>query len=69
MNTDSWVPPSILVAVDLVIFTLRDTRLQVLLVERGVPPFKGSLALPGGFLNHTEEDLRAVERMLSRSAA
>jgi len=69
MNTDSWVPPSILVAVDLVIFTLRDTRLQVLLVERGVLPFKGSLALPGGFLNHTEEDLRAAaQRELTEEA-
>lgn len=60
MSTDLWAPPTVLVAVDLVIFTLRDTRLQVLLIERGVNPFKGSLALPGGFLNHTGEDLRAA---------
>ena len=31
----------------------------MLLVERGIEPYQGSLALPGGFLNHAEEDLRS----------
>ncbi|GAA0452375.1 NUDIX hydrolase [Actinoplanes capillaceus] len=60
MDDDFWVPPAVLVAVDLVIFTLRESRLQVLLVERGVDPFRGALALPGGFLAHAEEDLLAT---------
>lgn len=60
MSTDSWVPPSVSVAVDLVIFTLRESRLQILLVERGVEPFRGAVALPGGFLGHAEEDLLAA---------
>jgi len=38
------------VTVDLVIFTVREDRLQVLLIERGQPPFEGRLALPGGYL-------------------
>jgi 8-oxo-dGTP diphosphatase len=40
--------------VDLVIFTVRDDRLQVLLVERGKAPYMGHLALPGGYLRGRE---------------
>ncbi|MFE0020316.1 NUDIX domain-containing protein [Amycolatopsis sp. NPDC059021] len=42
------------VTADLVILTIRAARLQVLLVERGVEPFAGRLALPGGFLRGAE---------------
>jgi len=35
---------------DVVIFTIRDERLSVLLVERSREPFAGVWALPGGFL-------------------
>lgn len=38
-------------SVDLVIFTIRCERLQVLLVKRADPPFRGQWALPGGFLD------------------
>ena len=39
--------------VDCVIFGLdvEDDELQVLLIERGGPPFKGQWAIPGGFFN------------------
>ncbi|MFI6391474.1 NUDIX hydrolase [Nonomuraea sp. NPDC050547] len=47
------------VTVDLVIFTLRESALQVLLIERGKPPFMGGLALPGGFVRD-HEDLRGA---------
>ncbi|MGW4056931.1 NUDIX hydrolase [Amycolatopsis sp. NPDC004747] len=58
-----------LLAVDLVIFTLRDSVLHVLLVERGVDPFRGTLALPGGFLEHDREDvLAAAHRELQEEA-
>jgi len=36
------------IMVDIVIFTVADERLKVLLIKRGIPPFKGSYALPGG---------------------
>jgi 8-oxo-dGTP diphosphatase len=42
--------------------TLRESRLQVLLVERGVEPYRGVLALPGGFLSHREEHTLAAAR-------
>lgn len=38
------------VTVDIVIFTIQSDELKVLLVKRGIPPFKGQLALPGGFV-------------------
>ena len=69
MANDPWTPPTVLVAVDLVILTLREARLQVLLVERGVEPFRGALALPGGFLGHDQEDLlEAAHRELVEEA-
>lgn len=69
MPDDQWQPPAVLVAVDLAIFTLRDSRLQVLLVERGVQPFRGALALPGGFLSDEAEDLlAAAHRELAEEA-
>jgi 8-oxo-dGTP diphosphatase len=52
------------VAVDLVILTVRDDRLQVLLIERGVPPHLGGFALPGGFIEDTENTDAAARREL-----
>jgi 8-oxo-dGTP diphosphatase len=69
MSDDRWVAPAVLLAVDLVILTLRESHLQVLLIERGVEPYQGALALPGGFLNHAEEDLlTAAHRELAEEA-
>ena len=44
------------VTVDLVVLTIRDDRLQVLVVERKYPPYQGDWALPGGYVA-AEEDL------------
>jgi 8-oxo-dGTP diphosphatase len=49
------------VTVDLVILTIREQRLSVLLVRRGIPPYKGRWALPGGFVEE-REDLEAAAR-------
>lgn len=48
--------PEIAVTVDTVIFTEKNGREMVALVERGNDPFLGAWALPGGFVE-TEEDL------------
>ncbi len=52
------------VTVDIVLFTLRPdgaATLEVLLVERGVPPYEGTWALPGGFV-HPDESLETAAR-------
>ncbi len=46
------------VSTDVVVFTIRDQRLQLLLVRRANPPYAGIWALPGGFLD-IAEDLEA----------
>jgi 8-oxo-dGTP diphosphatase len=50
--------------VDLVIFTVRDEALQVVLVQRGVAPFAGRWALPGGFVRKAESLESAARREL-----
>ncbi|MFC4948466.1 NUDIX hydrolase [Pseudonocardia sp. GCM10023141] len=53
------------VAVDLVILTVRADRLAALLVRRGIPPFQGELALPGGFVLPHEDLLDSARRELA----
>jgi 8-oxo-dGTP diphosphatase len=53
------------VAVDLVVFTIRDEQLCVLVVRRGVPPYRGRPALPGGFVHEEEALVDAAERELA----
>jgi 8-oxo-dGTP diphosphatase len=52
---------AIKVAVDVVIFTIRDGRLHVLLVRRRIAPFAGRHAIPGGFV-HDDESLEDAAR-------
>lgn len=49
--------PPFAVTVDLIVLTVRDAELNVLLVRRGVPPYQGRWAVPGGFVQ-VDEDLR-----------
>jgi 8-oxo-dGTP diphosphatase len=57
-------PPGSQVTVDLVIFTIRQDRLDVLLIERALPPFEGRWALPGGFIRDGESLEQAALREL-----
>src|SRR5690242_10501346 len=43
------------VTVDVVALTIRDGALHVLLVRRGVPPYAGMWALPGGFVRGVQD--------------
>ena len=61
-----WVIPEVALAVDLAVLTVHDGSLQIMLIKRGIPPYEGMLALPGGFLASTSEDLdHAAARELS----
>lgn len=53
-----------LLAVDLVILTVREGELSVLLIERGQEPFLGQAALPGGFVRPGEDLAEAAAREL-----
>ncbi|NEA17776.1 NUDIX hydrolase [Streptomyces halstedii] len=53
------------VTVDLAVFTVREGRLHVLLVERGEAPYKGHWALPGGFVRPRESAEEAARRELA----
>src|SRR5215510_3138374 len=57
--------PAFAVTVDVVILTMADARLQVLLVRRGVPPYEGMWAIPGGFKLPTETLDEAATRELA----
>jgi 8-oxo-dGTP diphosphatase len=60
----SYHHPRPAVAVDVVIFSIRNQRLEVLLIERGVAPFKNSWAVPGGFVRMNEDLATAAAREL-----
>jgi 8-oxo-dGTP diphosphatase len=57
---ESWTAPKIAVAVDLAVLTVRGDQLRILLVERAIKPYRGRLALPGGFLATQKEDIDAA---------
>ncbi len=52
------------VTVDVVIVTLRDNELHVLLIKRDTDPYRGTWALPGGFVNLDEALDAAARRKL-----
>jgi 8-oxo-dGTP diphosphatase len=53
-----------MVTVDTVIFTIQGDDLKVLLVKRGVEPFEGCWAIPGGFVQMNESLEDAARREL-----
>lgn len=76
MNTEqsfSYRYPHPAVATDCVIFGFDGANLKVLLIQRGIEPFKGSWAFPGGFLRPDETAeacaLRELKEETNLSAA
>lgn len=56
--------PPFAVTVDIVVFTRIEGRLKVVLVERANDPYKGTWALPGGFVDPDEDLASAASREL-----
>ena len=56
------------VTVDLVILTIAGNELKVLLIRRGVEPFRNCWALPGGFVDMSESLEDAAARELREEA-
>ncbi len=56
--------PAFAVTVDIVILTMAESRLHVLLVNRGEEPFAGMWAIPGGFKRPAETLDEAAKREL-----
>lgn len=61
---DSGQFPPFAVTVDIVVLTMAKGKLQALLVQRGLPPYEGMWALPGGFKRPDETLHEAAHREL-----
>ncbi len=57
--------PGVAIAVDVVLFSIRDGRFSVLLVRRNAEPFEVRWALPGGLVKDDESLEQAVLRELA----
>jgi 8-oxo-dGTP diphosphatase len=62
---DSGAYPRPMLTVDVVVLAATETSRSVLLIQRGNPPFRGSWALPGGFVEEGEQVLEAAPRELA----
>src|SRR5258706_12949185 len=60
--------PRAALTVDCVVFGYDEGELKVLLIERGLEPFKGKWALPGGFVRVDETLDEAARRELEEEA-
>src|SRR5215469_16531401 len=60
--------PRAALTVDCVVFGFDEGELKVLLIERGLEPFKGKWALPGGFVRVEETLEDAARRELEEEA-
>ncbi len=61
----SYPHPRPMLTADAVVLAKLDSRFEVLLVKRKNPPYQGSWALPGGFVNQNEPALHAAKRELA----
>src|SRR4030095_2130505 len=64
----SYKYPRAALTVDCVVFGFDEGELKVLLIERGLDPFKGKWALPGGFVHVDEKLAEAARRELEEEA-
>jgi 8-oxo-dGTP diphosphatase len=60
----NFSPTKVLLTTDIVLFTIQQERLKVLLVRRASEPYKGSWALPGGFVQEGESLAECARREL-----
>jgi 8-oxo-dGTP diphosphatase len=60
--------PRAALTVDCVVFGFDEAELKVLLIQRGLEPFKGKWALPGGFVRVDESLDEAARRELEEEA-
>ena len=63
-GTYTYDYPRPAVTTDCVIFGYDGKELKVLLIERGIEPFKGCWAFPGGFIDMDEDALAGARREL-----
>jgi len=66
LHTYKYPRPAL--TVDCVVFGFDESELKVLLIERALEPFKGSWALPGGFVHVDETIDDAARRELAEEA-
>ena len=52
------------VTTDILVFTTEKKRLQILLIKRGVYPYKDCWAIPGGFIQMDEDAETGAKREL-----
>ena len=64
MNGYWYKYPHAAITTDCVIFGYEKNKLYVLLIERGIEPFKGSWAFPGGFMRMDESADECARREL-----
>lgn len=64
MQQYTYAYPRPEVTVDVVLFTFSEGELRTLLIQRGVEPFAGRWAVPGGFVRMEESLEAAAEREL-----
>lgn len=62
MKSEEFPTPS--VTVDIITFSIKDNNLKVLLIKRGIEPFKDKWAIPGGFVRIKESLEEAAKREL-----
>jgi 8-oxo-dGTP diphosphatase len=62
---DSDAYPRPMLTVDVVVLAGTEASRRVLLIQRGNPPFRGSWALPGGFVEEGEQVVEAAPRELA----